>query len=418
MSAPESPKGLADLPAAPQAPIPVEEWLKLNPRMIVVRPLHELVRVIPALIVIVIAGGHDTQRLWWTLGAIGLVIAHGVLHWFTTRYRVTDSQVELHTGVIFRQRLAVRRDRIRTVETTAKFGHRMFGLAEVRIGTGQHEQKKKGPLSLDAVAVSEANRLRRYLLQRSAPPNTAATGTEAPGPTTAGQGGTGTPRSRTLARLDWHWLRFAPLTLSGVAVVGAAVGFGFKIINDLNIAPDSVGPLRELLRWSGQRPIVIIALLALAVFVVLVVLFSVIGYVFGYAGFRLDRREDGTLHVSRGLLTTRSVTIEEAKLRGVLLREELLLRCGKGARLSAVTTGLDRKNDSSLLLPPAPRARAHAVAALALNATAETPTSASLARHPRGALQRRLTRTLVPAVGVILLLLILALSHQIPHWIW
>ena len=57
--------------------------------------------------------------------------------------RITDEQVELHTGLLVRKRLAVPRDRIRTVDLTAKLGHRLFGLSAIRVGTGRSSQEAR-----------------------------------------------------------------------------------------------------------------------------------------------------------------------------------------------------------------------------------------------------------------------------------
>ena len=47
----------------------------------------------------------------------------------------------------------------------------------------------------------------------------------------------------------------------------------------------------------------------------------------------------GTLHVRRGLATTRSATMEERKVRGVMVTEPWQQRWQKGASLSAIVTG-------------------------------------------------------------------------------
>ena len=67
-----------------------------------------------------------------------------------------------------------------------------------------------------------------------------------------------------------------------------------------------------------------VALVGIAV----VAVFSTLGYVLAFWSFRLSRTDSGTLHLSRGLLTTRATTIEERRLRGVELSEPLLLRAG------------------------------------------------------------------------------------------
>ena len=48
---------------------------------------------------------------------------------------------------------------------------------------------------------------------------------------------------------------------------------------------------------------------------VAVPLMAVIGYLLQFWGFRLTQPRGGTLHVARGLLTTRETSIEEKRLR-------------------------------------------------------------------------------------------------------
>jgi putative membrane protein len=151
-----------------------------------------------------------------------------------------------------------------------------------------------------------------------------------------------------------------------------------------------------------------------------VALTSTIGYVLAFWGFRLARHPGGTLHVRRGLVTTRATTIEERRLRGVELSEPLLLRAVGGARCIAIATGLrvgrGAERGGTLLLPPAPEAEAVRVATDVLRA--EAPITASLQTHGPRATRRRYTRALT--VVVVLILLVVALRWLIdgPAWMW
>jgi putative membrane protein len=154
--------------------------------------------------------------------------------------------------------------------------------------------------------------------------------------------------------------------------------------------------------------------------VVVVALLSTIGYVIAFGGFRLSRHREGTLHVKRGLITTRSITIDESRIRGVEISETLLLRLARGARLSAVTTGLRAgraaESGGSLLLPPAPLAEAQRVAADVIGSP--TPATAALTGHGRRAAMRRYTRAVGVATAVVVVLLALWLVGAVPVWTW
>jgi putative membrane protein len=385
------------------------EWRRLEVRTILVRPFNEVLGFLPVLIGVIALGEHGGQRLWWGLGVIALLIGRGLLHWMTTRYRITEEQVEVRTGLVSRQRLATRRDRIRTVEATAKFGHRLFGVTSVRIGTGQHDQKNRKTVKLDAVTFGEADRLRRELLRRTA--------------STTVPGADGVPEQRVPAevieRLDWGWLRYAPLTLSGLFAVVAVAGLVWRSFNELDIDVSRVGLLRDGVHWVERTALGTVIIVVAVVALVIIVFGSMVVYALKFNGYQLTRESDDTLHVRRGLLTTSAVTIEEARLRGVEIREPLLLRLGRGARCLAVATGLQNKNESHLLMPPGPVAEAHRVAARALRTDgAGSPTETRLVRHSRRALRRRLLRAVVPALVVVLGLW---LAHEWggwPNWLW
>lgn len=380
-------------------------WRRLEVRTVLVRPFNEILGLIPVLIGVLVLGEQGGQRIWWGVGVVVLLLGRGLLHWLTTRYRITEEQVEVRTGLVFRQRLATRRERIRTVESTAKLGHRLFGVTSVRIGTGQHDQKNRKTVKLDAVTNAEADRLRRELLRRTTGAPAAARKAE--------------PPAEVIARLDWGWLRYAPLTLSGLFAVAAIAGLVWRSLNELNIDPDRIGLARDSVRWVETTGLGTVIAVVAAVALVIIVFGSMIVYALKFNGYQLTREADDTLHVRRGLLTTSAVTIEEARLRGVEIREPLLLRLGRGARCYAVATGLQNKNESHLLMPPGPVADVHRVAARVLRTTpADSPTGAPLRRHPVRALRRRLSRAVVPPAVLVLALWLAHVWGGWPDWPW
>ena len=105
--------------------------------------------------------------------------------------------------------------------------------------------------------------------------------------------------------------------------------------------------------------------------------------------YRLEREPGGTLRVRRGLFTSRSLSVEERRLRGVDLVEPLGVRLAGAARVDAITTGLAkdeeaRAADHDTLLPAAPRPLADAIAAEVLREPV-SPTGAPLTAHPLAA---------------------------------
>jgi len=386
--------------------------------MLLVQPVRELGRFIPALIGLFVAGRSMGDGQWW-LGPLGVVgvITLSVLRWATTRYRITPEQVQLRTGLVQRKTVATPADRVRSVDVTASALHRLLGLAKVDIGTGSHD--KGSGLSLDSLPASQAAALRAELLHRSAVSPLGGFGA-APfgGPAAvvpAGASSAAPDPDTELARLDLGWVRFAPFTMSGVLAAAAILGVGWNLLSQLDVTPGDVGPIRGGIDYLERTAIWLAVVQGAVALIVFVTALSVGGYILSYWGFRLTRHAQGSLHVTRGLLTTRATSIEERRLRGVELAEPLLLRSVHAARLSGITTGLTSKGGdggSSLLLPPAPRAVAREVATQILGAPASM--DVVLTAHGPAARRRRFVRALLPTLVPIIAAGLATLSGASP----
>ena len=374
------------------------DWRRLDPRMLAVTPLRQLVGFLPVILAVLVIGIEEDvgARVYALLAGVLLVLIAGTLRWFTTHYRISSDRVELRSGLLFRSARSIPRDRIRTVDVTAGLVHRLFQLSVLKIGTGERtDSVESHELTLDAIAAGEAERVRQRLLDSS------GDGHEQEAIATA---------AVELAALRWSWLRFAPLTVSSLVALGAVTGAFAQLVNDVGAEAVDLGEVGKILTtaplWLGVT--------MLAVFVLLVALVgSVLAFVEAWWGFRLVREPGGTLRIRRGLLTTRSVSLEERRLRGIAVIESPLLRVGRGARTVAVATGLGgrRSHGRGALLPPAPRNEAHRVSSVVL-AEVPSPTSASLRRHPRAALRRRLLRAVFPVLAAAIALWL----APVPDW--
>jgi putative membrane protein len=399
---------------APAAPVSTEvAWSRLDWRMLLVRPAVDVIRSLPLLVGALLFDRAGGFWQWIALAATGFTVVVSVAHILTARYRVTEEQMELRTGILHRRHRAVPLDRVRTVDSTAELKHRLFGLTALKVGTGRHTKDRSDELVLDAVSRAEAQRLTTVLLHRR--PEVAEPGDGAPVDSGAGAISV-QPKESVLAVFDRRWIRFSPFALSGLATVGAIVGFVYHYAHELHVDPSRFGPLRSLAEYFTAGPSALAIVVAAVGLMVLVSLASVAGYVLSFWNFRLTRG-NSALHVRRGLITTRSVSIEEDRLRGILLRQPLPVRLLGGARCVAVASGLTARTGGSVLLPFAPAERAHEVAASVLREESD-PGTVPLVRHPRRALNRRLNRAIG---GVLLLAVLLFLGAWIgflPAWLW
>jgi putative membrane protein len=388
-------------------------WRRLSPRMLAVHPVMELRRLIfPAVAVLIgLRNGNGGDGGWWALGVGGIGIAIGFLRYFTTSFRITPVYVQVRRGLFRRRTLTVPRDRIRTVDVTSNILHRIFGLARVTVGTGQTDKKNDG-VKLDGLSAAAAENLHRELLHRPAvQPIPDAD------PATRSQPAEGASET-LLAALHPAWIRYGPFTLSGLLTIGVLVGVGYRLLNESHIDLAKIGFVHDSIDYLRDRPLPVAILVVAAAVVVFTAIASTVGYTLAFWNFRLSRHGGGTLHVRRGLLTTRNTTIEERRLRGVELSEPLLLRAVRGARVLAIATGLragrGADRGGSVLLPPAPRTVAADVAGTVLG-DAE-PLTVALTRHgPRAGL-RRFTRAATVSTVLILIVLAFVLLAGTPWW--
>jgi len=352
-------------------------WHRLDRRMLLVHPVREVVRFLPAVIGLLLFGRSSDSGGIWGLVAVGVPVALGIMRYLTTSYRLTASRVEVRHGLLNKRVVSAPLDRVRTVDLTASPIHRALGLVTLRIGTGQSSAKGEDRLILDGLSSPEAAEFRQRLLHASP---TAEVADEA-----------GDDGRRVVLTLDPRWVRFAPLTSAGVVIAGAALGLLAQAIHTLEWAPTvDVDRLERL----GVLLLVVIGLLG---FAVTLCVLAVVGYLITNFGFQLTHTgSGGAWHLRRGLFTTRETTLDDARVSGVSIGEPVGLRLAHGARLSAIVTGLDQKQQgSSVLVPPAPRREVDRVAAEVLGHAG--PVVGDLVRHGPRARRRRWTRSMAPA---------------------
>ncbi len=391
----------------PAAALEDAAWHRLSPRMLLIHPVVEIVRALPALVGVFLAGSSQGNH-YWAIGAAGVVAAYSLTRWFTTRLRITADHVQLRHGLLRRKTVTAARNRIRTVDVTSHVLHRLLGLARVVIGTGTNDRKGEGRLALDGLTAAEASALRDDLLHARVTLAKAPSSAVAPAPGAAVE----------LARLDRRWIRYAPFTLSGVLTGLVIWGLYWRVQGESGVDLAHYGPLRTVSRWFEGLPVGAAVLAVLGALVAFVAVTSTAGYVLAFWNFRLVRNAGGTLQVTRGLLTTRATSIERRRLVGAQLSEPLPLRWVGAARTTAIATGLrtgrGAERGGEVLLPPAPLAEAVRVASATLDGTPAV--TAELRGHPATALRRRTIRAVTGALTITAAALVAWLAGA-PAWV-
>ena len=226
-----------------------------------------------------------------------------------------------------------------------------------------------------------------------------------------------------ISQFDPRWVLLAPLSLMGLVAVAVVAGAGAQLLR--TAVGDDVwrsAPAQAAWGWISSFSVIVAVVVVLVVLLVANAVLSPVLYVLVYGGYRLTSHH-ASLHVNYGLITQRSVTIEEARIRGVRLAEPLLLRLVKAGRLAVVAAGLGAKKDSEgkektsndMLLPVAPVAEAHRVTAAVLRCMA-SPLAVPIRRHPTASLRPILLQWAVFAVPAVVLGILAALDI-VPVWL-
>ncbi|MFL6024039.1 MAG: PH domain-containing protein [Marmoricola sp.] len=389
------------------------EWRRLDLRMLLVHPVNEVIRFLPVIIGIFLVGSGGGDGGPWHYIGVAVPIAIGLVRFASTKFRITPGQIELHRGILGRNVLTAPLDRVRTVELTATPIHRILGLEKVEIGTGSAKKGGDSRLVLDSLGREEAQRLRTALLDR-APVPAGSTSTDA-GATSTVPGAATPPSPQVILRFDPRWVRYAPLTSSGVLIAVGALGAVGGPLSGSNLISDIANS--DALNSLADVAVSVLVLSLLVGFVVLSSLLASGGYLLQNWGFTLTRDDRSrTYHVRRGALTTRETTIDLDRLRGLEVHEPLGLRLAAAGRLNAIVTGLDRRSEgSSPMVPAAPRT---VVVGVGEHVLAETgPLHADLVQHGPAAQRRRYLRAVVPVALVPLVLLLLVMLGPTPWWL-
>lgn len=381
-------------------------WRQLHPRTVAVTALT-VAGILAGVAVPILIGVADDVPIWLALlvavGGIavlsGLAAVADLMRWRHTTYRVTDERVELRYAWVLHKLRSVPRERVRTVDLTANPLQRVFGLAKVTIGTGQ-QSSDSSHVTLDPVNKEVAEELRQVLLRRAAEP-------------------ADEPAGPVVATLDWRWIRYAPISVTTPILGAAAFGGVMQVSEWFQLQGAVFRTVRDL--FGGLSVLGLIAVLV-GIAVVIGVIGSLGLFVEMWNRYRLVR-ENGTIVMTRGLLNTRTLSLERRRLRGVEVVEPLGARLAKAARVDVIATGMakkkdDDKTDPKTILPVAPFDHARRVAAEVLGSDAATATAVT--GHPRAALWRRVRWGLYWVLGLAAVLAVLGwlLTDVLLHLAW
>ncbi|WP_231627038.1 PH domain-containing protein [Streptomyces apocyni] len=256
---------------------------------------------------------------------VPLAALYGFLSWWVTHFSVTDTELRIRTGLLFRRTAHIRLDRLQAVDITQPLLARFFGVVKLKmdvIGTDSKDE-------LAYLSERDARALRAELLARAAgfAPETAHEVGEAP-----------------VEHLLYVQPRTLVVSLLLSGSVWALVLAGLIVPPLLWMATHSVGVLiatgLPLLGMAGA---------------------SSVGRFVKEYGWTVGGSPDG-LRIDHGLLDKLHETVPPGRVQTVHIVEPLLWRRRGWVRVELAVAG----SSNDLLVPVAPRATAEALVARVL----------------------------------------------------
>ncbi|MEU9912593.1 PH domain-containing protein [Streptomyces sp. NPDC051001] len=292
---------------------------------------RQLTRLTPTLLLIILA-------LFVPAAAL-----YGFLTWWYTHFAVTEAELRIRTGLVFRRTAHIRLERIQAIDVTQPLLARVAGVAKLKLDVIGTDKKDE----LAFLGEREARALRAELLARAAgfAPETAHEVGEAP--------------ARELLRTPPRDLAIA-LVLTGAtwATLAAAL-----------VVPPVL--------WFATHSLWTV--LATGVPLLGAAGASSVGRFVGEYDWTVGESPDG-LRIDHGLLDRTHETVPPGRVQTVRIVEPLLWRRRGWVRVELDVAG----SSNSVLVPVAPREVAEAIVARVLPGVVVPPVSA-LSRPPRRA---------------------------------
>ncbi|MFF6805836.1 PH domain-containing protein [Streptomyces sp. NPDC012616] len=268
---------------------------------------------------------------------------YGFLTWWFTHFAVTDGELRIRTGLLFRRTAHIRLERIQAVDVSQPLLARVAGVAKLRLDVVGAAKKDE----LAFLGEEEARALRAELLARAAgfAPDAAREMGEAP--------------AREVLRVPARELAIA------LALTGATWG---TLAAALVVPP---------VLWLATHSVWTV--LATGVPLLGAVGASSVGRFVGEYDWTVGESPDG-LRIDHGLLDRTHETVPPGRVQTVRVVQPLLWRRRRWVRVELDVAG----SANSVLVPVAPYAAAEIVVARVLPGVA-VPAEASLERPPRRA---------------------------------
>jgi putative membrane protein len=261
---------------------------------------------------------------WLALILTVPTLLFGAAKYISFRYRLGPDELIITSGILRRHHRVIPFSRVQNIEMRQHLLQQLAGVAELRIETAGGAGEAEADLTV--LSRTEAERLRLEVLARRQ--RSLADRTDQPEmpPTEA---------SRTLATLGTRDLVLAGATANEAGLIAAALFGALQFFDPLL---GGVVERVDVARLPGPSAALLFLAGALALFIVLGWIVSILGSVIGYHGFTLERN-GGELRKRYGLVNRREGSIPLERVQAIRIEESLLRRPLGLASMKVATAG-------------------------------------------------------------------------------
>ncbi|GEL08400.1 PH domain-containing protein [Salisediminibacterium halotolerans] len=416
----------------------MNEWKRQHPIAIFIHFLNSLRQLIVSFVIIFVFGTTADGMNIELVSAIIVIILlftllNGFINWWKFEYIVLPDELQVHQGLLFKKQRYIRKERVQSIDINAKLIQRLFGLVEVKIETagGGNEPEFRIIALRRENAVTIKRELRRSET-KSAQADTDKALLHWPPPMQQGKEQNSQQTSDAFQKhsadvdadvpdwarggesesiLSWddmkeeqiepeyEWkltlkrLIIMALTSSGV---GIAATFVAAIISQApQVLP--VFMLDWIVGWFIRSSIMVVASLLVTVLVI-AWLFTLLTTSLKYGQFTL-RKWTNEIHISRGILEKRQLTLKSNRITAVRVVQSPLRQLFNyvSVYVESAGGGTQEEEFSTILVPLCKRHEVNDILAATLPQYAYTP---SYQRLPKESLRRYMIKLIVPALIV------------------
>ncbi|UCZ54843.1 PH domain-containing protein [Bacillus shivajii] len=385
----------------------MNSWNRQHPIAIFISFLNNLKEMIITFIAVIIfgqaqAGGSTFYIVFFSLILI-ISLGNGIIRWWTFRYQLFENEIKIKHGLIFRKNRYIRKEKIQSIDINAKLLQRIFGLVEVRIETagGGDEPEFK----ITALKKHEAAMIKEQLLRVVESPKE-LNDDEMTGPLDEKEEAEEVHEEQTQEQVQekeheeirqYKWmlsnprLVIAAMTSSGV---GIAATFVAAIMSQVQqFIPNRL--YEQVIGFVIHHSILFIG--SWVVFILFIAwVITVIRTLLKYGMFSVTKR-GSEIHISRGVVEKRQLTLSDHKITAVRIVQNLLRQPFGFVAVYVESAGGGSKEEdlSTILIPMCKR---NEVEGLLQELLPDYDVSSVYETLPGKSLRRYMIRLIVPSL--------------------